>query len=133
MQFTLAYSCVLFAAIFPYFFTVVAKTGKGFNNKIPREYLDSVTGFRKRAHWVQLNSFEAFPAFAVGVLIATQNVHQLFAINSLSVCFIIARILYSICYLANKDMLRSLFWGIGFLSTIGLYLIGIFSYFVFSS
>src|SRR3546814_10004956 len=43
---------------------------KRFDNAAPRDYFEQSTGWRKRAHWAQLNSFEAFPAFAAAVIIA---------------------------------------------------------------
>ncbi|HXH55093.1 MAG TPA: MAPEG family protein [Gammaproteobacteria bacterium] len=120
---TIAYGCVLLMIIFPYLFTILAKTGPLFNNHTPREYLEHTTGWRKRAHWVQLNSFEITPAFAAGVIIA----HQLHAIQSsidtLATAFVITRCLYAACYLSDKAIFRSIVWSIGFGCIIGLFFI----------
>ena len=67
---SIAYWCVLVAAAFPYVFTLLAKSSGRYNNSAPREFLEKQEGYHKRAHWVQLNSFEAFPAFAAAVIIA---------------------------------------------------------------
>ena len=121
---TLAYYCVLMAALFPYFFTVLAKSGKPkYRNDIPREYLEGLQGWRKRAHWVQFNSFEAFPFFAAAVIIAHLKGAFQSHIDYLAIAFILTRILYGICYITDKPPLRSLFWFLGFGSVITLFFI----------
>ena len=70
---TTAYWCMLIAAFLPLAFTGVAKfSGPGFNNNRPRDFQAGLTGFRQRAHWAHLNSFEAFPPFAAAVVMAHQ-------------------------------------------------------------
>ncbi len=120
---TMAYGYVLVAMLFPYFFTVLAKSESGFNNKKPREYLQSLTGWRKRAHWVQLNSLEIFPAFAIAMLVAHHTGVPVKMINLLGFIFLCSRVMYAICYLVDQDIFRSLFWGIGLGCIIGLFFI----------
>lgn len=124
---SIAYWCVLIAACFPYIFTTLAKAGPGFNNRTPREYLARVEGWRKRAHWVQLNSFEAFPAFAAAVIIAHLTSNNQNMIDSLAMIFIGTRILYSIFYIADLSILRSLAWFLGFAMVIGLFISHLFN------
>lgn len=119
---SIAFWCVFIAAMLPYAFTILAKTRKDFDNRNPREYFENLKGWQKRAHWVQVNSFEAFPAFAVGVIIASINHASPTTVNFLAIAFICARILYGICYLANTSLLRTFVWGLGFISIIGLFL-----------
>jgi uncharacterized MAPEG superfamily protein len=119
---TIAYWCVLIMLLLPYVFTVLAKSGSGFNNCAPREYLEQLKGWRKRAHWVQLNNFEAFPAFAVSIIIAYQLHANTTIINRLAVTFVVARILYGICYLTDKASLRTLFWSIGLGCVIAIFI-----------
>src|ERR1700678_2566568 len=118
---TIAYWCVLIAAILPYVFTVLAKSGQPkYDNQRPREYLELVQGWRKRAHWTQLNAFEAFPSFAAAVIIAQQlHAHQN-TINLLAISFIIARIFHGVFYVKNLACLRTVAWFIGFASMISL-------------
>lgn len=119
-----AYYCVFIAAFLPYIFTVLAKWSANFNNRRPREYLDKIEGWRKRAHWVQVNSFEAFPAFAAAVIIAClQAPHSITTINLLAEIFIIARLAYGICYIADWASFRSLVWFVGLSCVLGLFLI----------
>ena len=123
-----AYWCVFVAACFPYVFTALAKLSPTFDNRRPREYLDMLDGWRKRAHWVQVNSFVAFPAFAAAVIIAHLGApHSLATINLLAVTFIFARVLYGICYLADLPGLRTVVWGVGFGCVVWLFLISMTS------
>jgi len=120
---TIAYICILIAAIMPYIWVGIAKFGtKGYTNDKPREFLQNLEGKAKRAHHAHLNSFEAFPAFAAGVIIAqlTGVSHQL--ITSFATAFILFRILYGICYLNNQSSLRSLAWLCGFSCVILLFI-----------
>jgi uncharacterized MAPEG superfamily protein len=111
----IAYLCVLIAAIMPMLFAGYAKfSAKGYNNSSPREFLDKLQGKGKRAHYAQLNSFEAFPAFAASIIIAHQaGVYSSF-ISTAAVVFIVFRILYGICYINDKASFRSLCWFGGF-------------------
>ncbi len=111
---TIAYGCVLVMIVFPYIFTCLAKISPQFNNYTPREYLEHATGWRKRAHWIQLNSFEITPAFAAAVIIAHQMHAAQTSINKLAITFVISRCLYAACYLTDKATLRTITWTVGF-------------------
>lgn len=119
---SVAYWCVFIAFILPYVFTVTAKAGaENFDNRAPRVMLSHLTGWRQRAHWTQLNSFEAFPPFAASVIIAHLMEVPQTALNQLAIGFIIFRILYGIFYITDKPGLRSLAWFGGFLCVCGLF------------
>jgi len=124
---TMAYSCVLLMIIFPYFFTTLAKFSTHFNNHKPREYLDHLTGWRKRANYVQLNSFEVHPAFGIAVIIAHLIKTVQFNIDVFAITFVVSRICYAICYLSDQASLRSLFWFIGMACIVGLLLPTLYS------
>jgi uncharacterized MAPEG superfamily protein len=110
--------------LFPYFFTVLAKSLPTFNNHDPRQYLQNLTGWRKRAHSIQLNSFEITPAFGIAIIVANLIHAQQSSIDTLAFTFVVSRVCYAICYLSDKASLRSLFWGVGIVCIIGLFLIG---------
>jgi uncharacterized MAPEG superfamily protein len=107
---TVAYVCVLIAALLPYAFAGIAKWSGDFDNRAPREYLSRLSGHRQRAHWVQLNAFESFPVFAAAVLIAHQRGAPQSRVDALALAFVAARVLYGACYLADLATLRSLVW-----------------------
>jgi len=122
---SLAYWCVLAAAIMPYVFTGIAKfSGGRYNNYSPREFLEKQEGFRKRAHWAQLNSFEAFPPFAAAVIIAHLTGGEQGYIDTLAIAFIGIRVLYGVMYLANLAALRTLVWTAGLGCVIALFTAG---------
>lgn len=120
---TTALWCVLAAALLPFLFTGLAKASKRFDNAAPRDYFDQSTGWRKRAHWAQLNSFEAFPAFAAAVIIAQLVNPASATANTLALVFIAARLVYGVLYVVNKPTLRSLAWFVGMGCTIGLFVV----------
>lgn len=122
---TIAYWCVLIVILFPYFFTILAKFTPYFDNTKPREYLEKLSGWRKRAHYVQLNSFEINPAFMASVIIAHQLEAPQLALDKLAMAFVVSRIFYGIFYITNKASLRSISWLLGLGCVIGLFIISI--------
>jgi len=122
---TLAYWCVLFAALMPIVWSGIAKGGgSGFDNTRPRVYLSAVQGWRQRANWAQQNAWEAFAPFAAGVVIASQVGVAQSTINLLAGGFMAARILHGIFYITDQATLRSLVFIIGLLCTVGLFIAG---------
>lgn len=108
---TYAYWYLFVVFLLPYFFAALAKVAApGFDNSSPRVFLDSLEGWRKRSHWVQLNSFEIFPAFAASVIIAHQLNAPQSQIDILALAFLITRILYGVFYLSNQSLFRTLSW-----------------------
>lgn len=120
---TLALWCIVIAALLPYAAALIAKTDKSFNNAEPRVWLAKQTGYRQRANAAQNNSFEAFPFFAAGVIVAQYLQAPQSRINLLAMIFIAARILYLAMYVGNRPTLRSTCWAIGYGSVIGLFII----------
>lgn len=118
---TIAYWCVLAAAVFPYAFTIFAKSAGRYNNHAPRDYLAKLEGVHKRANWVQMNSFEAFPPFAAAVIIAHLAQANQNTVDMLAVAFLVCRTLYGIAYLADQAALRSVIWFAGLGCVVGLF------------
>jgi uncharacterized MAPEG superfamily protein len=111
---TNAYWCVLAAAYLPIVWTALAKFSggdfAGAANRSPREFLERLSGWRKRAHWAQLNGFEAFPPFAAAVIIAELKHVPQTHIDFLAIAFLVLRILHGFLYIADRSSLRSLAW-----------------------
>jgi uncharacterized MAPEG superfamily protein len=119
----IAYTCLLIAALMPLFLAGYAKFSvKGYDNTNPREFLAKLEGKGKRANSAQQNAFEAFGAFAAGVIIAHLSGVDTGLISLLAVLFVIFRIIYSFCYVLDKASLRSGFWFAAFLCTISLFI-----------
>lgn len=115
---TLAYWCVLIAALLPLACAVMAKRGTlgvprrqgGYDNHDPRGWLARQSGWRARANAAQANSFEALPLFIGAVIIAHQMGTYQTRIDLLAFLFIVLRLLYIMMYLADMATARSLAW-----------------------
>jgi len=120
--------CLFFAALLIVFTkapvaVAMAKSGdKGYDNRHPRAQQATLTGWGARAMAAHSTMLEAFPLFVAGVLVAQVTNTQGFTINLLAALFIISRIAYTVLYLLNLDKIRSLVWGVGFISCLGLLL-----------
>ncbi len=122
MTLSIAYWCVLIAALLPYVWVCVAKAGgKRYDNRDPRGWLARQENPRCiRANAAQLNAFEAFAPFAVGVVLAQLAGVPADRIAWIAVIFVVLRILHGILYITNKQGLRSLVWAAGLLAVLTL-------------
>lgn len=118
--------CLALAALWPIVFALISKAGApGFDNARPRAWIDEQEGYRKRAHWAQLNGYEAFPPFAVAVFTAMFAGIRIELIQGLAIGFIVCRCVYGALYLANKPSARSLVWFAGVACTFALFVLAI--------
>ena len=119
----LAYWCVLIAGVMPVLTVLSVKLRRGYDNADPRAWLAQQQGWRKRADYAHRNHFEAFPFFAAAVMIAQQVHAPQASINLLAITFILARIVYTLLYLANLATLRTLAFGVAYGGVLGLFLL----------
>ncbi len=131
-HFTLAYWCVLVAAVLPIACAGIAKSGMfgkprregGFDNHEPRTWLARQTEWRARANAAQANSFEALPFFIGAVIIAHQlGAHQA-RLDILAFLFVVLRMVYIMMYVAGLPMVRSGVWALAFAVNVGILFIG---------
>ncbi|MTI44609.1 hypothetical protein E1178_13420 [Roseibium hamelinense] len=113
--------CLLVAAILPILAAFPAKLNKDFDNSRPRDPDYWKSGFRARAQAAQANGFEAFPFFAVSVIVGIGQGGNAFWIDRLAVLFILLRIIYIFCYWTDRATHRSMAWTAAFLSCIGIF------------
>jgi len=117
---------LLIAGLLPIVCAGIAKWGaKDYDNNQPRVWMAEQDDWRARANAAQQNSFEAFPLFAGGVLLALVTGTDHAQIAQTCWVFIAARILYIYCYVSNQSTLRTIVWLVGFIAAIRLYLIAI--------
>ena len=120
---TIAEWCV-FGTLMLYLLTIVSVKWSGhraFDNAKPRDpdfYADPI---RSRALAAHQNGIEAFPFFAVAVLLAEFRAAPQNLVNELAVLFLIVRIAYVLTYLGNRPTLRSILWSIGFAINVGIF------------
>jgi len=107
----IALLCVLIAGLMPYLWTTVAKVaGPRYDNRDVRGWQARLTGLPHRATAAHLNSFEAFPLFAVAVLAAYLAGADAQRTMLLAVAFVGLRLAYGLVYLLDIAALRSLVW-----------------------
>ncbi|MEH2566637.1 MAPEG family protein [Bradyrhizobium sp. AZCC 2289] len=120
---TVAEWCV-FGTLMLYLLTIASVKWMGhqrFDNAKPRDpdfYEDPI---RARALGAHQNGIEAFPFFAVAVLLAEFRLGPLRLIDELAVLFLIVRIAYVFTYLGNRPTLRSILWSLGFAINIAIF------------
>ena len=119
---TIAYWCVLFMGLFPYVAAGIAKKGfEGYDNGMPRQWLAKQTGFRARANAAQANLFESLPFFFAAVIIASIANAPQGRIDLLAIGFVVARISYLVCYVANWPTTRSIVWLTGLACVVAIF------------
>ncbi|MBD2386343.1 MAPEG family protein [Cylindrospermum sp. FACHB-282] len=97
----------------PYLLVAYARALVGYDLSAPRAMFDKLPPYAQRATWAHQNSFEAFMIFAAAALMAyVTGVNSPMAANA-AIAFVTARLLYSIFYILNIPLLRSLMFGIG--------------------
>ena len=127
-RFTVAYWCVLVAALLPIICAGIAKWGMfnkprregGYDNANPRAWLARQADWRARANAAQANSFEALPFFIGAVIIAHQlGAHQA-RLDILAFVYIVLRLLYVMMYVAGLPSIRSAIWTLALLVNIAI-------------
>src|SRR3954468_17220864 len=122
---TFAYWMLLVAAMFPYLTICLANLDGGLDNRAPRLSLESLSGWRQRADWAHRNHFEAFPAFAAAVFVAVLTGAPQSRIDQLAGIFVLLRVIYTALYIADQAILRSIFWSLGLIAVIWLFVLGV--------
>jgi uncharacterized MAPEG superfamily protein len=119
---TIAYACILIMGLLPYVAASIAKKGfESYDNSMPRQWLAKQSGYRARANAAQANLFESLPLFFAAVIIAHIANAPQFRIDILAVGFVIARIAYLVCYVANWPTTRSIVWLAGMVCLVSIF------------
>ena len=117
-RFTVAYWCILVAAILPIVCTGIAKYGMftvkpkdgGYDNNNPRAWLAKQQDWRARANAAQANTFEALPLFFAAVIIAHLLQAGQTKLDVLAFTFVLLRVAYIVVYVADMASTRSVIW-----------------------
>lgn len=131
-RFTLAYWCVLVAALLPIVCAGMAKWGTfgkprrdgGFDNDNPRAWLARQTDWRARANAAQANSFEALPFFIGAVIIAHQLGAYQMRLDLLAFVYVVLRVVFILLYVANLANVRSLVWSLALVVNVAILFTG---------
>jgi uncharacterized MAPEG superfamily protein len=120
---TVAEYCI-FGVVALYLLTIVPIKWLGYrhyDNSMPRDpafYRDAI---RARALGAHQNGIEAFPFFAVAILLAEFRGAPQNLINELAMLFLIVRIAYVLTYIGNRPRLRSILWNVGFTINVAIF------------
>src|ERR1700722_15124328 len=120
---TIAEYCV-FGTLMLYLLTIAPVKWlrfRRFDNARPRDPAFYEEPIAARALGAHLNGIEAFPFFAVAVLLAEFRACPQNLINELAVLFVIVRIAYVFTYIGDRPTLRSILWSIGFAINIAIF------------
>lgn len=113
---------VLIAGLLPVVCAGISKWGaKGYDNHDPRAWLARQEGRRARANAAQQNSFEAFPFFAIAVVMALNNGVSHQNVATWAWLIVAMRLAYIYCYVTDRATLRSIFWTLGTAAVIRIY------------
>jgi uncharacterized MAPEG superfamily protein len=131
-RFTVAYGCVLIAALLPILCAGIAKWGMfktprkdgGYDNHNPRLWLLRQIDWRARANAAQANTFEALPFFFAAVIIAHLLGAAQARLDILCFLWIVLRMVYIIMYVGDMAKARTGVWTLAFVINIVILLMG---------
>lgn len=119
--------CIAISAVLvylPFLLVGYARLQAGYNMSAPREMFDKFPPYAKRATWAHQNAFESFTLFAPAALMAYVTGQDSGVALGAAIAYVVARLLYSVFYVLDVPLLRSMMFAVG--ST------GIFTLFVIS-
>ena len=97
----------------PFLAVAYARLSVGYDYFAPRAMFEKLPPYAQRATWAHQNSFENFMIFAAAALMAyVTGVDSPLAAGA-ALTFITVRLLYSVFYILNIPILRSLMYAIG--------------------
>jgi uncharacterized MAPEG superfamily protein len=113
---------ILIAALLPVVCAAIAKWGaQGYDNNHPRSWMSAQSGFRARADAAQQNSLEAFPPFAVALILAWVQGLPESLLAPWAWAFIACRVAYIALYVTDRATWRSAVWILGLIVVLRLF------------
>lgn len=115
-----AYWCIVVAAVLPYLTVAVAKACAPYDNANPRAPI--YKGLAARAHAAHQNGFEAFPLFAIAIVVASGGAAKpaIPLLDALAVLWVALRLGYLAAYLGDAAGLRTLIWAAGLIDALAI-------------
>lgn len=105
----------------PFLVVAYARLQVGYDLSAPRAMFDRLPAYAQRATWAHQNSFETFVVFAAAALMADATGVDSDAAARAAIAFVIARLLFSVFYILNVPLARSLMFAIGSFCTATLF------------
>lgn len=115
MPATLLVSIVIAAVLVyvPFLLVGVARLQAGYDMSAPRKMLDKLPPYAQRANWAHQNAFESFTLFAPAALMAYVTGQDSRTALGAAIAYLLARLLYSVFYIADIPLLRSAMFAVG--------------------
>ncbi len=105
----------------PFLVVGFARVKTGYDISAPRANFDKLPPYAQRATWAHQNCFEALIIFSAAALMAyVTGVESSWASIS-AIAFLGSRLFYSVFYILNVPLARSLMFGIGSLASYTLF------------
>jgi uncharacterized MAPEG superfamily protein len=107
---------------FPYIFVAYERLNIGMNLSAPRAMFDKLPPYAQRATWAHQNSLEIFMIFAAAALMVYVSGAASDRTSLFVIAFLVLRFGYSISYITDIPILRSLCWASSVACIMGLML-----------
>lgn len=105
----------------PFLVVAFARLQLGYDRAAPRAMFDRLPGYAQRATWAHQNSFETFMLFSAAALMAFVTGVDSEAAGWAAIAFPVARLLFSVFYILNVPLGRSLMFAISSTCTVSLF------------
>ena len=122
--------CIVLGAILVYAPFLVVAYGRvtvGYDMGAPRAMFEKLPGYAKRATWAHQNSFETFILFAAASFMAYVTEQDSVLAIGASVAFVVGRFFYSVFYILDIPIGRSLMFAISSSGTAILFILSLIS------
>lgn len=116
--------CIVAAAALvyaPFLVVAYARLQLGYDQSAPRAMFDKLPAYAQRATWAHQNSFETFMLFSAAALMAFVTGVDSEVAGWAAIAFTIARLLFSVFYILNVPLGRSLMFAISSSCTVTLF------------
>ncbi len=112
---TLLYCIAAAAALvyLPFLAVAYGRVQVGYDASAPRMLFDKLPAYAQRATWAHQNSFESFSIFSIAALMAYVTQPMSSWVVVAAIAYVIARFFYSVFYILNVSIGRSLMFGVG--------------------
>ena len=102
-----------FLVYVPFLVVAYGRLQTDYDARAPRAIFDKLPPYAQRATWAHQNSFESFMLFAAAALMAYVTQQNSMVAAGAAIAYLVARLLFSLFYILNIPVARSLMFGIG--------------------
>lgn len=97
----------------PFLVVAYGRLQAGYDARAPRAVFEKLPPYAQRATWAHQNSFESFMLFAAAALMAYVTQQDSIWVAGAAIAYLVARLLFSVFYILDIPLGRSLMFGVG--------------------